>query len=131
MISSALIQTWMILKIINNMKTFKEKDFTRGWFVGDFIPTAFNTKNCEVAVKRFKKGDYENPHYHKIATEINLIISGKAIINNETYYEGDVILVEPNQVVEFSVQEDCVLVAVKIPCAIGDKYEVEKNIEKE
>ena len=39
------------------MKIYKLKDMTRGWFVGKFIPTAFSTELCEVAVKKYKEGD--------------------------------------------------------------------------
>lgn len=109
------------------MKTFKEKDFTRGWFIGDFIPTVHSTKDFEVAVKRFQAGDSEPNHYHKIATEITLVVSGKVLINGEVYYEGDIIIAEPNQTVEFVAVEDAVLTVVKVPCVKNDKYEVEDN----
>jgi hypothetical protein len=29
----------------------------KGWFVGDFTPTAFKTDACEVAVKTYKAGE--------------------------------------------------------------------------
>ena len=38
-----------------------------GWFIGNFEPSLFKTNDCEVAVKRYNKGDYEGHHYHKIA----------------------------------------------------------------
>ena len=48
---------------LEEMKTYNYKDMIRGWFVGDFEPTAFSTKNCEVAHKKYKAGDVEKRHW--------------------------------------------------------------------
>ena len=54
------------------MKKFDFSVMKGGWFVGNFEPTAFKTKDCEVAyVKHFKDQEWEK-HFHKIATEITL-----------------------------------------------------------
>ena len=29
-----------------------------GWFIGNFEPSLLKTNDCEVAVKRYNKGDY-------------------------------------------------------------------------
>ena len=60
------------------MKTAKLEDMTKGWFIGNFNPSLLKTNDVEVAVKSYKKGDYEGRHYHKIATEFTCIISVKA-----------------------------------------------------
>lgn len=59
------------------MNTANLKDMVKGWFVGGFTPTAFSTQACEVAVKPYAAGDAEAAHYHKIATEVTLILSGE------------------------------------------------------
>ena len=51
------------------MKTARLNDMIKGWFVGNFEPTLYRTNDCEVAVKRYLKGDCEKKHHHKIATE--------------------------------------------------------------
>lgn len=104
------------------MKVFKEKDMFKGWFVGDFNPTCLNDKNCEVAVKRYKSGDYEEFHHHRVASEITMIISGKVVMNGVIYTAGDIILIEPKEGTDFKVVEDAVNVVVKIPSVNGDKY---------
>lgn len=104
------------------MSTYNEKDFIKGWFVGDFLPTAFNTKECEVAVKRYKKGDYEDFHHHRIATELTVIIAGKVKMNGVIHMTGDVIKIEPKEGTDFEVLEDTINVVVKIPSVAGDKY---------
>ena len=45
------------------MKKSSLENMTNGWFVGNFVPSIINTKDFEVAVKYYKKGDYESKHY--------------------------------------------------------------------
>jgi len=104
------------------MKVFKIKDMTKGWFVGDFEPNAFSTKDCEVAYKEYKKGDKEEKHLHKIATEITLIIKGRVLMNETEYSEGDIILMEPGEATDFEALTDSSNVVVKVPSVRGDKY---------
>lgn len=94
----------------------------RGWFVGDFQPTALNTQACEVAVKHFKKNDHEDKHYHKIATEITVIVSGEVRMGENKYATGDIITIEPFVATDFEALTDAVVVAVKVPGAKDDKY---------
>lgn len=94
----------------------------RGWFIGDFKPTVFKTKSAEVAVKRYKAGDYEDWHVHKIATEITMIVEGEVEMNGNVYCKDDIILIEPNEGSDFRVIKDTINVVVKIPAVSGDKY---------
>jgi len=97
---------------------------TRGWFVGNFTPTLYNTDKVEVAVKNYKMDDTEISHYHKIATEITVIISGKVRMNNQELIMGDIIYIEPGEITDFVALEDTITTVVKIPGALNDKYEV-------
>ncbi len=106
------------------MNIFKETDMTKGWFVGDFLPTAFPSTNCEVAVKRYTAGNYEKKHTHKIADEITFIVEGKVRMNSNTYKKGTIILIEPNEETDFLALEDTITVVVKVPSVKGDKYEI-------
>ena len=54
-----------------------------GWFVGNFEPTLYKTNDTEVAVKEYKAGDYGVRHYHKIATELTVIVRGIVKMNDE------------------------------------------------
>jgi len=108
------------------MKTFKMEDMTRGWFVGDFEPTAFATEHCEVAYKVYKANDKEQLHYHKVATEITVIVKGRVKMNGEEFSSGDVIVVEPYEQVLFEVLEDTINIVAKVPGASNDKYVVEE-----
>lgn len=109
------------------MKVAKLEDMVKGWFVGNFDPTLIKTNDVEVAVKEYKKGDYENKHYHKIATEITVIVSGKVRMNGIEYSKGDIIVIEPNEATDFEALEDTVNTVVKFPGASNDKYLGELN----
>ena len=104
------------------MRTAKLSDMTKGWFVGNFQPTLYQTENVEVAVKTYKAGDHEIAHYHKIATEISVVISGTVEMNGIRYETGDIIVMEPGEVTDFLAVTDAVNTVVKIPGASNDKY---------
>jgi quercetin dioxygenase-like cupin family protein len=94
----------------------------KGWFIGNFEPSLLKTNNVEVAVKEYKKGDCEARHYHKIATEITVIISGRVRMNGSEYAKGDIIVIEPGDATDFEALEDTVNAVVKYPGANNDKY---------
>ena len=104
------------------MKIFKLKDMHSGWFIGNFQPSVFKTNDVEVAIKKYKEGDYENAHYHKLATEYTVIVSGTVKMNNEIYSEGDVIVIEPYESTDFRAMTDVITTVVKLPGANNDKY---------
>jgi len=104
------------------MKKFNIKDFFKGWFIGDFEPTLFQTKDFEVAVKYYQKGDGESGHYHKIATEYTMIVTGSVRMSGEIYNAGDIIEIKPGEITDFEALEESSTVVVKIPCVKGDKY---------
>jgi len=94
----------------------------KGWFVGGFSPSVFSSTDCEVAVKRYKAGDAEEKHFHKIATEITVVISGRIRMANRIWGEGDIVVLEPGEATDFEALTDCVSVVVKLPGASNDKY---------
>ncbi len=94
----------------------------RGWFVGDFKPTALATTAAEVAVKQYTKGEYEEWHYHKIATEVTLILTGEVEMNGMRHIAGDIIVLEPGEGTDFRSLTDTTTVVVKVPGARDDKY---------
>ncbi|MCK4784323.1 MAG: cupin domain-containing protein [Desulfobacteraceae bacterium] len=104
------------------MKTAKLEDMVRGWFIGNFEPALYKTNDVEVGVKRYNAGDYEDYHYHKVATEITVIISGEVELNNVRYGAGDIIVIEPGEGTDFRAVTETVNVVVKIPGANNDKY---------
>jgi quercetin dioxygenase-like cupin family protein len=97
-------------------------DFTRGWFIGGFKPSLYDTQDVEVAVQTFKAGQKDPTHCHKIATEITVIVSGKARMNDQLLVSGDIVCLSPGEYSSFEALEDTVTTVVKIPGALNDKY---------
>lgn len=106
------------------MKKFKVKDFTKGWFIGDFKPSIVKTKDFEVAIKIYKKGDEENAHLHKVADEFTIIIQGSCKMKNRIFKRGDIVWIEKGEATNFEALENCTTTVIKIPSVTGDKYPV-------
>lgn len=104
------------------MKSRKLDDMTRGWFVGSFEPSLYNTTAVEVGVKHYEAGAIEQWHYHKIATEITVIVSGRVRMNQQYYSTGDIVVIEPGEGTDFEALEDTITTVVKLPGASNDKY---------
>lgn len=107
------------------MKVSNFQDMFKGWFVGDFEPSAFRTQDAEVAVKTYEAGESEPKHLHKIATEITLVLSGRVEMCNKTWGPGSIIVLEPGEATGFRALEASTNVVVKFPSVAGDKYEVD------
>lgn len=112
----------MKIHLLVKMKKDKLQNMKKGWFVGNFSPTVLRTNDVEVAVKTYKKGSSEERHFHKVATEVTVIISGLVVMNGVEYGEGDVITVAPCESTDFLAVDDTVTVVVKHPGQTNDKY---------
>lgn len=97
-------------------------DMKLGWFVGNFEPSLYKTNDVEVAVKNYKKGDAEEMHYHKIATEITVIVSGRVRMNGMVHEKGDILVIPPFEATDFEALEDTTTTVTKLPGANNDKY---------
>ena len=104
------------------MKLYNLKNMIKGWFIGNFEPAIIKTELFEIAVKTYKCGDEEEEHYHKIAKEITIIMSGTVDFNNKQYFEDDIIIVAPNEKIKFKSITDSKTLVIKIPSCISDKY---------
>ena len=108
------------------MKKFRYDDMKGGWYIGNFEPAAFKTQNFEVAYVKHTKDQKRETHFHKIATEINLVIRGKIKINDTVYSTGDIFVIYPNEISAPSFLEDSEVIIVKVPSDVNDKYIVKK-----
>lgn len=104
------------------VRTARLSEMSGGWFVGNFFPNILETKDFEVAVKYYKKGDYIEWHVHKMSTEITVILEGSAEMGEKLLKDGDIILLEPGQGTFFKALSDLKTVVVKTPSIQGDKY---------
>mgnify|MGYP000901817991 FL=1 len=106
------------------MEKYNISQFTKGWFLGNFEPSLDATNNFEIAVKYYKFGDYEERHYHEIATEYTVIVKGKVLMNNELFEEGDIIVIQPGESTDFRSLDDTITTVIKTPSIKNDKYNV-------
>lgn len=98
------------------------KQMVKGWFIGPFEPTAFHTDQFECAIKRYRTGEREGRHVHRIATEYTVIVSGRVRMNGVEYGPDAIVEVKPGVSTDFEVLSDTVTVVVKVPAALGDKH---------
>ena len=104
------------------MQKFNLEAMTGGWFVGAFSPAAYFTDEFEVCYKFHKKGEFWETHYHKQATEINLLIRGEMLINKEKIWAGQIFVIPPYYISTPEFLTDCELVVIKTPSVKDDKY---------
>jgi quercetin dioxygenase-like cupin family protein len=104
------------------MKKYSLNNMQGGWFVGNFEPSAFQTKFFEVAFAKHTQGQKWDTHFHKVATEITLVVKGKIQINDEVFTTGDIFVISPNEVVSPQFLEDSEVVVIKTPSDVNDKY---------
>jgi quercetin dioxygenase-like cupin family protein len=100
-------------------------DYIKGWIVGNFTPSIIQNENIEIAIKKYKSGDIEPKHYHKIATEYTIVLSGKVKMIDMVFGQDEIVEIKPNVANQFECLEDCVLLVIKTPSVIGDKYELQ------
>jgi quercetin dioxygenase-like cupin family protein len=94
----------------------------RGWFVGDFEPTLHRTGDVEIGIKHYKAGEREERHYHRVATEITVVISGEVRMGADTLGAGEIAILEPGTPTDFEALTPVTLVVAKLPGAKHDKY---------
>ena len=90
--------------------------------VGNFEPSLINSKDIEVGLKYYKKGDKESSHVHKIITEYTIVVSGKIKMNDEVYVEKDIVTILPNVPTNFESLEDSITLVIKTPSIPSDKH---------
>ena len=104
------------------IEKYKLEEMMKGWFIGDFEPSLYKTKEVEVGVKHYKAGDKEELHHHKIATEFTVVILGEVKMTGKYYSRGDIIKINPGITTDFLAITDVITVVVKLPGSKNDKY---------
>lgn len=105
--------------ILDNIINFKN-----GWFLGDFSPSIFRTKDFEVGIISHRKGEQWATHYHKLSREINFVIEGSLEVQDKVIVAGEFFVLEPWEISNPIFLEDSKILCIKIPSCPGDKYEV-------
>lgn len=106
------------------METYNWLTMNRGFFVGDFEPTAYRTKNVELAIKGITKGTLDAGYYREKDTELICILDGKIESKGGTYKEGDILVIKSGEMVELFAAENSRILIVKFPGTKGDVHSV-------
>ena len=104
-----------------SLQIYHYADMKGGWIAGKFRPTAFYTPHFEVALKRHRQGEPWAAHYQRVATEINLVLSGILELNGQKFHRDDIIVVPPMLVTKPVFVTDCQVMCIKVPSLPNDK----------
>jgi hypothetical protein len=99
----------------------KLSEFRRGWFIGDFEPSIFRTKQFEICVTSHKKNEASPAHYHTSSEEINLVLAGRLLVNGRELKSGDFFIYERLEVSSVEFLQNTKLLVVRVPSAPHDK----------
>ena len=111
-----------IHKISDTNKVWKLTDFTRGWFIGNFLPNIIKTSDFEIAKLHHGKDEKWPFHYHKEADEYNVLLKGKMILNGNIIHEKSLFIIHKNEIACPFFLEDCQVLCIKSPSSPKDKY---------
>lgn len=100
---------------------FNVNDYTKGWLVGDFDPALIKSKDIEVGIKEYKKGDVESLHAHNIVTEYTIVLTGKVKMINQIFEKGQIVKIHPKIGTSFEALEDSITLVIKTPSIPSDK----------
>lgn len=98
------------------------KDFKNGWLVGNFEPSLFSCDQLDIGILYLKSGECGDGHFHKNHTEYNIIITGKAKINDKILNSGDIFIYNKFEKSNVQYIEDTILLVIKNPSTKNDKY---------
>jgi mannose-6-phosphate isomerase-like protein (cupin superfamily) len=103
------------------------RDFQRGWIVGNFEPSIERIEACEVSIMHHKAGEETTPHFHTSSREINVVISGKLLVDKKPLVSNDIFTYNANEISNVEFLSDTVLCIIRIPSAPNDKIIVEQS----
>lgn len=106
------------------MKIDHIDNFIKGWFVGNFEPSLLKA-DFEVGLHQHSAGEYHQDHFHKLGTEINVMIEGQIKINGKIFGPGDIFVFEPYEISQVEYLTNVKLIVVRNISDPNDKYNVE------
>lgn len=104
------------------MQIYDLHKFYRGWFIGDFEPSIYKTKDFEVALIEHYEGEQWPEHTHKVATEYNLLVEGKMTVNDQLILANQIFVILPGEYSKVEFFTDCKILCIKTPSVPKDKY---------
>ena len=108
--------------LVDNENVWFVDSFVRGWFIGDFEPSILRTKTWEMALLKHSKNEKWDFHYHAQADEVNVLLSGRMMLNGREIRSRNVFTIPKKQIACPLFLEDCMILCIKTPSVIGDKF---------
>jgi hypothetical protein len=104
------------------MPTFDHlENYTRGWVVGNFSPSIFNLKECEIGISSHRKNESTIPHRHNHSTEINIVLSGAILVNGQKLKSGDIFIYHKLEVSNVKFLKNSTICIIRVPSSPNDK----------
>ena len=107
--------------LVENENVWFVDSFVRGWFIGDFEPSILRTKTWEMALLKHSKNEKWDFHYHSQADEVNVLLSGRMMLNGREIRARNMFTIPKKQIACPLFLEDCMILCIKTPSVIGDK----------
>jgi dTDP-glucose pyrophosphorylase len=101
---------------------YHRDDFIRGWIVGFFKESIFQTNVYEIGFMYHKKDEKWDYHIHKLADETNILISGSMMVNGIHISSNSIFIISRNQISCPIFLTDCKVLCIKTPSIKNDKY---------
>jgi hypothetical protein len=95
----------------------------RGWFIGDYPEAVIPSKHVEICYVEEGPGPVP-PHYHRVCSEIVVIVSGHVQYQGKVYSDRDILILEPGEVNDMIMLDRCQIIGVKMPAGGDDKVYV-------
>ena len=96
----------------------------KGWFVGNFKPNLYNSKDFEFGYKRIPKGLKPDYHFHKYKTELTILIEGEIILESSNQLIKPITCIKllPRERNDQYFTKDSLIIIINTPSIQGDKY---------
>lgn len=104
------------------MESYQWEDMEGGYFVGDFEPAAAKSGDVEISFKYIYKGTLDAQYYRSIDTETMFIARGQLDVDGTVYKKNDILVWEPNEIINIFALEDSEIFIIKMPGTARDTY---------
>lgn len=111
-----------------SIQVHRIEQFVGGWFVGNFVPSLFRSKEIELGFKHFEAGDTEPEHFQCESTELTFVVKGDCRIGDRKLGAGDIAQIPPGLSASFEAFSGVDLIVVKFPSTPEDKFLGKGNI---
>lgn len=106
------------------MEKINMKKMKRGYFIGDFEPSAFRTNQVEICYKGASKYTLDAGYYRKIDVQFIFLNRGTAEINGKKFKKFDLIKFEPGEVINIFALTNIEMTIIRFPGTKGDLNKV-------